>query len=285
MKKNDKKMSMKNETAIVTGSTSGIGKKISEFLLREGCKVTICSRNEENVNITVSEFKKQFGDSVIGFPCDVTDPDALKNMVQKTVEEFGSVRILVANAGRNIRYGPFEYIPPELVFSDAQAVIGTNLIGIINSVSAVLPQMIKQKYGRIVTVSGGGASRALTNMTIYSASKGGVVSFSKCLAQELKERGDDIKLNIFNPGMLKTNLGTNIEIVPGWKDEDLAKEESELAFEYLGGDIEKSCSKVIPFVLPSCTKNGASFSGFSIMNMIRGGIKLKKILKERENNK
>jgi short-subunit dehydrogenase len=172
-----------------------------------------------------------------------------------------------------------------MVFSEALAVIGTNLIGIINSVSAVLPQMIKQKYGRIVTLSGGGASRALTNMTIYSASKGGVVTFSKCLAQELKERDDDIKINIFNPGMLKTNLGTNIEIVSGWKDEDLAKEESELAFEYLGGDIEKSCSKVIPFVLPSCNKNGASFSGVSVMNMIRGGIKFKKILKERENNK
>ena len=233
---------------------------------------------------TLSEFKKQFGDSVIGFPCDVTDPVSLKKIVQNTIEAFSSIRILVANAGRNIRYGPFEYISPEMVISDAQAVIGTNLIGTMNSVSAVMPQMIKQKYGRIVTLSGGGASRALTNMALYSASKGGIDTFSKCFAQELKERDDDIKINIFNPGMLKTNLATNIEIVPGWRDEDSVKKESELAFEYLGGDIEKSCSKVIPYVLPTCTKNGVKFSGVSVLNMIRGGIKLRKVLKERRNN-
>ena len=67
-------------------------------------------------------------------------------------------------------------------------------------ISAVLPQMKSQGYGRIVTLSGGGADRPIDNMTIYSASKGGVLAFSKCLAVELGRRRDDIKLNIFQPG-------------------------------------------------------------------------------------
>jgi 3-oxoacyl-[acyl-carrier protein] reductase len=74
---------MINETAIITGSTSGIGKKIAELYLREGCKVAICSRNDDKVNDTLAEFKKEFGDSVIGMPCDVSDPNAVKSLVDK----------------------------------------------------------------------------------------------------------------------------------------------------------------------------------------------------------
>jgi NAD(P)-dependent dehydrogenase (short-subunit alcohol dehydrogenase family) len=277
-------MQLKDETAIITGSTSGIGKKLAEIFLNEWCKVTICSRSEEKVKNTLTELKEKYGNSVIGTTCDVSKPEDVKNLVDLTLKEFGSIRILVANAGLNLKYGPFEYMTPEMVNSDAIKVLGANLIGTMNSISAVIPQMIKQKYGRIVTLSGGGASRALTNMALYSASKGGIDTFSKCFAQELKERDDDIKINIFNPGMLKTNLATNIGIVPGWRNEDSVKEESELAFKYLGGDIEKSCSKVIPFVLPTCTKNGTKFTGVSVMNMIRGGIKLKKVLKELRND-
>lgn len=273
-------MIMKNETAIVTGSTSGIGKKIVELFLREGCKVVICSRNEDSVQKTVSEFQEKFGDSVIGFTCDVTDVAALKSIVDKTVGVLGSIRILVANAGVNLTYGPFEYISPEKVASDAQEVIGINLIGVMNSVAAVLSQMIKQGYGRIVTLSGGGASRPLPHMTIYSASKGGVVTFSKCLAEEFKAREEDIKINIFHPGMIKTNLFKIAKVVDGWKDEETYNRERSLVTEILATNIEKSCSKVIPYVLPSCKTSGKVFRGFSILKMIRGGRKYQKVLKE-----
>jgi len=76
---------MKNETAIITGSTSGIGKKTAELFLQEGCKVTICSRKENNVKQTLAEFKEKFGDSVIGIPCDVSDPVAVKSLIDETI--------------------------------------------------------------------------------------------------------------------------------------------------------------------------------------------------------
>ena len=269
---------MINETAIVTGSTSGIGKKIAELFLREGCKVTICSRNEINVNKTVEEFKKQFGGSVIGIPCDVSDPVAVKNLIDKTIEAFGSIRILVANAGVNITYGPFQYLPLDQVNSDANKIIGINLIGALNSISAVLPQMIKQKYGRIISLSGGGADRPMENMTIYSASKGGVVAFSKCLAKEFDETENDIKINIFQPGMIYTNL-YNVKLIEAWKDKELYDAEMELLKKYAMTDVEKSSMAVIPYALPTCKDNGKDFRGFPLVKMIRGFMKVSKEMK------
>lgn len=274
-------MNMKNETAIVTGSTSGIGKKIAELFLREGCKVAICSRNEANVKKTVEEFKEKFGDSIIGFPCDVSKPADLKNLVQKTIDAFGSIRILVANAGTNLIYGPFSYISIDKADSIARDTFNSNLIGMMNSVAAVLPQMQKQNYGRIITLSGGGADRPMEHMTIYSASKGGVVAFAKCLALELKNQDLDIKINYFQPGMIKTNLSSTSTLITEWKDQKSFDEQYELLIENVFTDIEESCLKVIPFALPSCKKSGKGFRGFSIRKLIGGFKRIKKIMKEK----
>ena len=271
---------MKNETALITGSTSGIGKKTAELFLREGCKVTICSRKEEHVKNTLAEFKEKYGDSVIGLICDVSDPGAVKSAVDETIKTFGSLRILVANAGINLEYGPFEYIPLEKVNIDAKSVIATNLIGAINSVSAVLPHMIKQGYGRIITLAGGGADRPIEHMTLYSASKGGVLAFSKCLAEELNKKYSDIKINIFMPGMINTNLTTSAQVIEAWKDRETYEREFALIQKYVMTDIEESCNKLIPYALPSCKDNGKTFRGFSIMKLIKGFKKIRKELKK-----
>ncbi|MHA2224661.1 MAG: SDR family oxidoreductase [Candidatus Hodarchaeales archaeon] len=275
-------MQLKGQTAIVTGSTSGIGKKTAELLLREGCQVVISSRNEDRVKQTVSEFDPQFGDSVLGIPCDVSDSGSVKDLVEKTINSFETIEILVANAGINTIYGPFEGMSLEEIASHSQQMLNVNLNGMMNSVATVLPHMIKQGYGRIITLSGGGAQRPMSHMTLYSASKGGVVAFSQCLAEELKAKHEDIKLNIFVPGMIKTNLGRDMKIVQGWKSSEDFERDRDLIDEILGADIEQSCSKVIPFVLPSCKKNGETFRGFSIWKMIRNGRKLRAAMKESE---
>lgn len=270
---------MKNETALITGSTSGIGKKIAELFLLEGCKVMICSRGVEHVNNILTVFKKRFGDSVIGLRCDVSNPSDVKSVVEETIRNFGSIRILVANAGINIEYGPFEYIPLEKANNDAKSVIGTNLIGVINSVSAILPCMLKQGYGRIITLGGGGADRPIEHMTIYSASKGGVLSFSKCLAEELSKKDADIKINVFFPGMINTNLTTSAQVIEAWKDPEAFKREYFLLKKYVMTDIEESCKNVIPYALPSCKDNGKTFRGFSILKLIKGFKKIRKEMK------
>ncbi|NHJ40194.1 MAG: SDR family oxidoreductase [Asgard group archaeon] len=271
-----------NETALITGSTSGIGKKIAEILLKEGCKVAICSSNKDNVEKTLSEFKEQFGDSVIGFTCDVNNIGDLKNITEKIISSFGSIRILIANAGVNTVYGPFDCLTPEMVESNAKIIFGVNLAGAINTISSVLPYMINQKYGRIITLSGGGADRPIDNMTLYSASKGGIVTFSKCLAYELAQREEDIKINIFQPGMLKTNLTTDFTCVPNWKTEEEIRKDLDFVLEHLGGDIEKRTAKVIPYVIPKCKKNGKVFRGFKLFKLIIQAIKMQRNMKKRK---
>ena len=274
-------MKLKNETALITGSTTGIGKKLAEILLKEGCKVAICSRSEEKVQKALSEFKEQFGDSVIGFLCDVNNPKDLKNIVDKVIDAFGSIRIMIANAGVNTIYGPFECMTPEMVESNAKSIIGVNLFGVMNSIAAVLPQMNKQKYGRIITLSGGGAERPIDNMTIYSASKGGVVAFSKCLALELVQKEEDIKINVFQPGMLKTNLLSGYACVPNWKTEEEIKEDMDFVLNFIGDDIEKRCIKVIPYITPECKSNGKVFRGFKLFKLITRMIRMQRDMKKR----
>ncbi|MBD3190211.1 MAG: SDR family NAD(P)-dependent oxidoreductase [Candidatus Heimdallarchaeota archaeon] len=278
-------MRLKNETAIITGSTTGIGYKLAEIFLREGCKVVICSRTTEKVERALSELKKQFREAVIGYSCDVTKPEQLNQLVEKTTEAFGSVRILVANAGVNTIYGPFDCLSTKKVNDYAKTIIGVNLIGTINSISAVLSQMKKQQYGRIVTLSGGGVDRPIDNMTLYSASKGGVVTFSKCLAYELEDQGLDIKINIFHPGMIKTNLISSVTCVPNWKSEEEIMEDMNFVIEHIGGDIEKRCRPVVPYVMPSCKANGKVFRGYSLFKLIIRAIRMQRQLKKRNRKK
>ncbi|RLI65808.1 MAG: hypothetical protein DRO88_03540 [Promethearchaeia archaeon] len=276
-------MRLTNETALVTGGTSGIGKKIAERFLAEGCAVAVCSRTPEKVEKTVAELSKKYGGKIFGMAADVSKIEDMTNLVEKVVEKFGSLRILVACAGVNLKYGPLEYYSPKVAAADAQKIVSINLLGTIHSISAALTQMKKQKYGRIITFSGGGADRPIPNMSFYSMTKGAVVTFSKCFAEELneglKDNSHDIRINIYQPGMLKTNLTQHVEVVPNWKSIESVINETNLALEYMGGDIDKSTSKVIPMVMPSCKNNGKIFRGFSLFKLILGAMKLQKVLK------
>jgi NAD(P)-dependent dehydrogenase (short-subunit alcohol dehydrogenase family) len=278
-------MSMQNETAVITGATSGIGKQLAALFLKEGCKVVVSSRNPVKVDETVAELKKQFGDRVIGIPCDVMEIEQCKVLASKSISALGSIRILIANAGIEKRYGPFDHIDPDTVASDAAAIIGTNLIGTMQAISAVLPHMITKGYGRIITLSGAGADRAMPNLTIYSASKGGVVAFSKCLAAEFKESGKDMAINIFQPGMQRTGLTDAPVLVKEWRNAEEFNKEYEVILEYLASnDLAGVVGRIIPYVLPSCKANGKVFLGFSLFKLIKNATKLQKVLKKMKKN-
>lgn len=272
-------MKLSNETALITGSTSGIGKVMAEIFLREGCKVAICSRKAEHVDATLAELKPKYGDALIGFPCDVSNPKDIANLVDKTIKAFGSLRILVANAGFVLTYGPFEYFTPEMVDLEGKAILNTNLLGMMSTIAAVLPQMKKQNYGRIITLSGGGADRPIKDMTLYSASKGGVLAFSKCFAMELKEGKYDIKLNVLQPGMQRTGLTSKPMVVSGWRNPEAVTRDVELVLQYLGGNIQFAVQKMLPYIMPSCKVNGKVIMGFSLFKLIRNAMKLQKAMK------
>jgi len=194
--------------------------------------------------------------------------------------ELGSIRILVANAGLNGMYGPFVYVPWDELVEVEDITIGTILKGTIQTVAAVLPHMIEQKYGRIITLCGGGVERPLENQVIYSGAKGGVTSFSRCLALELSHRPEDIKVNIYEPGFVKTGLINSGEIVPNWVGQDRSRDNTEIVLKYIGTDINLTTKHVLPYALPSCKANGKLFRDYSIRKMISGGSKLRKAMKQ-----
>lgn len=272
-------MKLTGETVLITGSTSGIGKKTAEILLREGCRVTICSRSSDKVQKTLDEFRKEFGENVQGVVCDVSEPDSVRYAADQTAEKFGSLRVLIANAGISPIYGPFEYLAENQVKDLADRIIDVNLKGTFNSVAAALPYMRKQKYGRIVTLTGGGASRPVRNFTLYSASKGGIAAFSRCLAEELKNTEDDIKINIFQPGPMKTDLNRKLTLVSGWKNQDAFQKQWEKLFDSVDLDIEKCCLRILPLVSPGCRFSGKEIPGFSMIGMLPKLFKVQKLMK------
>jgi len=110
--------------------------------------------------------------------------------------------------------------------------------------------------------------------------KGEVLAFTKCLAEELKKKESDLKINIFFPGMINTNLYNTAKVIETWKDQETYQREMDIVLKYAMTDIEESCSKIIPYALPSCSTNGKIFRGFSVMKLIKG---FKKISKEMKN--
>ena len=167
--------------AIITASAgAGIGQGEARVLAEEGASVVITDINEGRIEKFVEELKSK-GHRAIGIPCDVTKPDQVNALADKTLKEFGRIDILVNNAGIN-KLSPLHEMDDETW----NMVIGVNLTGAFNCCRAVLPAMIKQNYGRIVNTatvlvwlgSGDGESH-------YIAAKSGVIGLTRALAHEV----------------------------------------------------------------------------------------------------
>ena len=120
----------------------------------------------------------------------------------------------------------------------------------------------------------------MRNIALYASTKGGVSSFSKCLAAELKKDGADIALNIFQPGPMKTNLNKNLTLVKGWKDEKTFNEKWGRLYDSVNLDIEECCRRIIPYIVPGCKANGKVILGFSLLTMLPKMLKIQKIINE-----
>jgi len=201
-----------NKTAIVTGGGSGIGKSVSKALASSGANVIIADINIENAQETSEEIKKM-GKQSFSIRTDVTSKKDLQKMVEKTVNEFGKINILVNSAGVVVRrHVPLSEMEEEIW----DEVINVNLKGTFLSNQAVAKQMIKQKSGRIINIasmSGSIINRNLDGVGAYCASKAGVVLFSKALALELARY--HINVNSISPGYIKTPL-----VISSWEKDN-----------------------------------------------------------------
>ncbi len=195
-------MRLAGRCAIITGASQGLGEEIAKHFVMEGASVFLCARNTTAVRAVERRLSAMArdGQKVLAQPADVSKRDDVDKVVEGALDAFGHIDILVNNAGIYGPLGPTH----EVDWDQWVEAININLLGLVYACRAVTPIMIRQKSGKIINLSGGGATNPLPRMTSYAASKAAVVRFTESLAHDLKVHGIDI--NAIAPGALDTRL-------------------------------------------------------------------------------
>jgi NAD(P)-dependent dehydrogenase (short-subunit alcohol dehydrogenase family) len=186
-------------SAIVTGSTKGIGRAIAESLVRAGCNVAVSSRHADDAEETARALSKLGPGRAIGRSCDVQDYGQCADMVAETVLAFGRLDILVNNAGIGI-FGKAGDLTP----TQWRSVIGTNLDGLYFCTHAALPHLRKANGAWILNIASLAGKNPFAGGAAYNASKFGVVGFSEALMMDVRQ--DNIRVSYIMPGSVATHF-------------------------------------------------------------------------------
>jgi 3-oxoacyl-[acyl-carrier protein] reductase len=188
--------------AIVTGGSHGLGLEIARAFVTAGARVVVCARNTEALDRARADLESvaAHADAVATIAADVSDPESVERLVAFAVERFSQIHVLVNNAGV---YGP-KGLVEEVSWDEWEHAVRVNLFGSVLCSRAVLPHFRANGYGKIVQLSGGGATSPLPRLSAYAASKAAVVRFAATLAEELRGTGTDV--NAVAPGALNTRL-------------------------------------------------------------------------------
>ncbi len=194
-------MNLQGRSAIITGASQGLGKVIAEHFVRAGANVLLCARSKPELAAARRELAQLApAQKVLAHVCDVSDETQVNDVVEYALAEFGTVEVLVANAGV---YGPMG--PTETVDLDEwRQALEINLFGLLLPARALIPHFKRAGGGKIIVLSGGGATNPLPNISCYAASKAAAVRLMETLAEELREFKVDV--NAVAPGAMKTRL-------------------------------------------------------------------------------
>ncbi|MBC2717261.1 MAG: 3-hydroxybutyrate dehydrogenase [Desulfobacteraceae bacterium] len=191
---------LKGKSAIVTGSTSGIGEGIATAFAAAGCNVMLNGFGDaQKIEKLWAGLEKGNGVKVLYSPADMTRPDQIADMVKSAEEIFGGVDILVNNAGIQ-HVAPIDEFPPE----KWDAIIAINLSSAFHAIRSALPGMKKRKWGRIINIASAHGLVASPFKSAYVAAKHGIIGMTKTVALEVAEQG--VTCNAICPGYVKTPL-------------------------------------------------------------------------------
>jgi 3-oxoacyl-[acyl-carrier protein] reductase len=196
-------MRLKDQVAIVTGGSRGIGRAIAQAFAAEGARVAIVYRGSQEAAEKVAAEIKEKGGTALAVQADVADPEAAKACIKRVQEELGPIQILV-NAAGIIEDDLFVRMKPEAW----KRVLDTNLGGVFNFTHEVAFPMMQQRRGRIINVSSVAADYVNIGQTNYAASKGAINSFTRALAVELAKRG--VTVNAIAPGFIETDMSAAV---------------------------------------------------------------------------
>jgi len=187
-----------NKVVMITGASSGIGKGIALEIAARGANLALLARREELLNETVSEVRAR-NVKAVAASADVRDATAVREAADRFRNELGPIDILIANAGIGTANHATQLTPEH-----AANVIGINVIGAVNSVSAVLHEMVQRGQGRLVAISSLSAYRGLAKSAAYCASKAAMTAYFESLRIDLRHTG--VGVTIIHPGFIKTAL-------------------------------------------------------------------------------
>jgi NAD(P)-dependent dehydrogenase (short-subunit alcohol dehydrogenase family) len=193
---------LEGRCAIITGANQGLGLEIARSFLREGASILVCARDRatlENARQHLQGFARG-GQRVIAEVANVARPEDARRIVERAIAELGTIQILVNNAGI---YGPKGTID-EVDWIEWIRTIEINLFGSVLMCRHLVPHMKEHGYGKIIQISGGGATNPLPRISAYATSKAGVIRFAETLAEEMREHRIDV--NAVAPGALNTRL-------------------------------------------------------------------------------
>jgi len=199
-------MDWRNKVALITGASSGIGRGLAFALDRRGAAVGLLARREHVLQSVVLEIEAE-GGRAISLPADVRDAEAMRSASGALHDRFGPVDLLVANAG----IGATTYAV-DLCEKAVADLINVNVIGVVNSVTAVIPQMVKRGSGHLVAISSLAAYRGLPKSAAYCASKAATSALFEGLRIDLLGTGVDV--TIIHPGFIKTPLTVDVKRTP-----------------------------------------------------------------------
>jgi 3-oxoacyl-[acyl-carrier protein] reductase len=196
-------LGLKGKNAIVTGGSLGIGRAIALALAREGANVAVNYRRHDTEAKEVVNQIEEMGRKGLAVKADVSSFDDAQNMVQKVVDEWGTLDIMVCNAGIN-----WDGVIWKMTEEQWDTVITVNLKGYFNYNKAAAMVFKEQKSGKIVNISSINGMRGKFAQTNYAASKGGEIALSKSLAREMGKF--NVNVNVIAPGMVMTDMARSI---------------------------------------------------------------------------
>ena len=191
---------LNDKVVLVTGASRGIGKAVAEAFAAEGARIAISARGQEELDRTVSAIRQSARTEVLGLAADATRADDIQRMVAGVIQRFGTVHVLVNNAGGVGAFAPFENVSDE----DWLQVLSLNLLSAVGATRAVLPYMQKQKWGRIINISSESGTQPDAFMPHYNASKAALNNLTKSLSKAYAS--DGILVNTVSPAFIMTPL-------------------------------------------------------------------------------
>lgn len=196
-------MNFNGKSAFVTGVSHGIGRAIAAELAKRNCGLALADIDQNGLGETAA-IVKNYGADVKNYVLDVTDEEAVRSAEADAAEQFGKIDILINNAGIYNTWKPFT----QSISAEWKKKIKVNILGTMYCVSAVLPHMIENRYGRIINIGSVAGSYGIANMADYSMTKGGVIAFTKALAKETAPYGATV--NTVSPGSINVTAEENV---------------------------------------------------------------------------